>query len=410
VGVPPFFSRAELRLVRAPRPTTARCGHCGLKDNCQTPKMRPDGRGRRRVLMVSEFPGATEDAAGKPLVGRAGQKLESVVGGLGFDLRRDCWLHNAVICHPTGQKRPPESAVDDCRPNLLNTINELDPDVIVLLGGDAIRGLLEDLWRGNLGGAGRWTGWTIPCQQTNRWICPTHSPAYLLHEDHPVLERHFRDHLAAAFALDGRPWPDGPPDYPAAVEPILDADVAARRLGRYKRGVVAFDFENNPLKPDHERAEIVSCAVCWNNRETIAFPWHGAVKDAMRDLLTNPDVGKIASNLKHEQRWCLRKLGFRVRNWVFDTMLAAHALDPRGGISALKFQAFVRFGVPDWSHHISPFLDAGRGRGGNAPNRIKEIGLPLTLRYNGLDALHEFAVAEVQAAELGIPLTAGGGP
>lgn len=407
-----FFTKSELMQVRAPRAVSPRCGACGLYKTCNSPKMPADGKGRAGILVVGEAPGREEDDQGRPFVGRTGELLRDAMADLGIDLRSDCWLYNAVICRPKANKISDYPlAVGHCSPNVERTIKELKPKVIILLGGTAIKSVVGRLWKGeDPGGVSRWVGWRIPAHAENCWIAPTYHPSFLLRmekaDSRKVHERLFRRHLKAAVnKMGSRPWPDGPPNYLDRVEVLTDTAAAARRIRKYTSGVVAFDYENDRLKPDHAEGRFVSASVCWEGVETIAFPWHGDVIEAMKDLLRNPDVGKIASNLKHEHRWTLARLGVRVRGWKWDTMLAAHALDSRGGISSIKFQAFVRLGQPDYAHHIEEFLrprDESK-EGGNAPNQIHTVPMDLLLQYCGLDSLLEYEVAMLQMKELGCP-------
>lgn len=411
-----FFTRSEMMQVRAPKAVSPRCGACGLYKTCASPKMPVDGRGRAGILVVGEAPGREEDEEGRPFVGPTGRFLRDALAEFDVDLRRDCWLYNAVICRPQKNNLSATPlAPAHCSPNVERTIRELSPSVVILLGGTAVKSVVGRLWKGeDPGGIGRWVGWRIPAHAENAWVCPTYHPSFLLHmkdkKDHDrrkVHERLFRRHLKAAVNKAGtRPWPKGPPDHAGRVEVLTDPAAAARRLRRYTGGTVAFDYENDRLKPDHAEGRFVCASVCWEGEETIAFPWHGEVVEAVKDLLRNPDVGKIASNLKHEHRWSQARLGVRVRGWRWDTMLAAHALDSRGGISSIKFQAFVRLGQADYAHHIEDFLrprDESK-EGGNAPNQTHAVPMRSLLLYCGLDSLLEFEVAKLQAAELGVAL------
>lgn len=395
-----FFSASQARLVR-PMPTLIpRCDQCGIYKGCRTPKMKPSGEGRRRILVVGEYPGRDEDNAGTQFVGRSGQWLEEEFARAGADMRRDCWLTNALICHSpdAGSHR---TAVDDCRPNLLKAIADLKPAVIILLGGAALNSLIPHVWKDDVRAVSRWVGWRIPCRKPNAWICPLNNPAYLLRSKEPVLDLEFRRGLKAALTLGAPPWPDGPPDEARDVRVELDPGRAAAWLNAVRGGAVAFDFETDRLKPNHPDARIVCCGVCRDGGETIAFPWAGAAVDAACRLFVDPAVKKVGWNASFEHQWCLNRLGVEVRGWVWDGMLSAHALDPRGGVSGLKFQAFVRLGAPDYNRHVEPFLEAD-APGGNAPNRIREVSPELLCRYCGLDAILEYRTAEHQAAEMGM--------
>lgn len=99
--------------------------------------------------------------------------------------------------------------------------------------------------------------------------------------------------------------------------------------------------------------------------------------------------------MKFEERWTVAKLGCKVRGWHWDTMLAAHILDNRSGITSLKFQAFVHLGISDYDSHISPFLYSKHP---NETNRIDQVDDKSLLLYNGLDSLLEYLIMKKQKA------------
>ena len=390
-----FFSQSEIDRL-AETSGGPRCSSCGLSRGIQSPRMAVTGQGRKRILVVAEAPGSEEDVQGTQLVGPTGRLLRKELRRLDVDLDRDCFRTNAVICYPNG-KQLTAKHVKDCRYHLLRTIRELKPEVILLLGGKAVASLIGWLWGEAPGKMERWAGWKIPSQRLNAWICPTWHPAYLLRERDAVLDLWFRRHLKAAVALSGRPWHDGPPDYPSQVERLYDPVRASERvLGMVGgEGPIAFDFETDRLKPDHPDASIISCSVS-DGKTTIAFPWVGEAIPSMGKLLRS-DRPKIAANMKFEERWTRRVFGHGVRNWAWDTMQAAHILDNRRGVSGLKFQAFVYFGVGEYDNEVKNYIE---GEGGNGPNRMREVKMADLLLYNGLDSLLEWKLAKVQRKEL----------
>jgi len=109
--------------------------------------------------------------------------------------------------------------------------------------------------------------------------------------------------------------------------------------------------------------------------------------------LLKSSIGKIASNLKFEERWTRYFLKHRVRNWDWDTMLAAHVLNNATGITGLKFQAFVQLGQSQYDKHIEPYLKSSKGQ---HLNRIREIPLKDLLVYNGMDSFLEIKLATLQ--------------
>ena len=121
-----------------------------------------------------------------------------------------------------------------------------------------------------------------------------------------------------------------------------------------------------------------------------------SLKEALSKVLRNPKLKKVASNLKFEERWTRAKLGYSVAGWAWDTMLAAHCLDNRSGITSIKFQAFVLLGIADYASHIEPYL---KTKYSNELNRIEELDEDELLLYNGLDSLLEYKVMEKQREE-----------
>lgn len=402
-----FFSTSTLPMLERPESTLLpQCGLCKLNLGCKSPKMEPTGRGKRKILVVAEAPGKDEDREGVQLVGNSGRDLMSLMRWCGVEMRRDCWLTNSLICRPPDNKIPNPMMVEWCRPNLIRTVNELQPEIIIPLGSTAVESVLGWLWKdGELGGIMRWAGYQIPLQKLNTWICPTYHPAFLLHSKDPVAKLQFHAHIKAALELKGRPWGDELPDYESQVEVIHNPDKAARAIKEITEqgGMAAFDYETNMLKPDSEAAKIFSCSIA-NKHRTIAYPWHGKAINATKQFLVSSDVRKVASNAKFEQRWTMKKLGVRIGGGkMWDTMLAAHAMENASKvrkITSIKFQAFVKLGMADYSAAVEPYLRT-KTKVGNEPNRVHELDLQTLLLYNGLDSLLELKVARVQLKKLG---------
>lgn len=398
-----FFTKDRLK-SKPPPPLVARCGACGLFKGCQSPKMKPYGEGHRRVLLLGEAPGKDEDEQGRPFVGKAGQRLRRVLRKIGVDADRDCWITNSLICRPKNNATPTDKQVLYCRPNLTDTLRELEPEVIVPLGGTAVKSLIGSLWKEDVGPIYRWVGWRIPCRKLNCWICPTWHPSRITQAgDDPILEMYFEHHLERAFECRDRPWGEAAPDYKALCNRVYDLDRAAQlvRMLTERGKPVAFDFECDSLKPEREDLDIICCSLSDGNL-TFSFPWHGPVILAMKEFLRS-DCPKLAHNAKYEHRWVHRKLGIEVNNWVWDGMVAAHVLDNRAGITSLKFQSWVLLGMGPYDEKVREYMK-GKKDGGNEKNRLREVDLGTLLQYNALDSLLEYKVARIQAEQLGMKL------
>ena len=235
--------------------TLPKCGRCGLYKTCTSPKMKPSGQGKRSVLFVGEAPGETEDEEGTQFVGQAGQHLRFMLEDIGVGLDQ-CYKTNAAIC------RPPKNVMDDvyiesCRPNLMNTIRDLKPSVIILLGHAAVKSLVVPEWREDIGPMGRWVGWQIPSMVHNAWVCPTYHPSHLCGPIRPGAAKDTKRHLRAAMGLEGRPVIGATQaDLSREVEVILDPrqPSSAYASWRPKDGYLAWDLRNHGLKARTQRA------------------------------------------------------------------------------------------------------------------------------------------------------------
>lgn len=407
MGFQGFFPAPTLN--RAPLSLIPKCGECGLFKTCVSPKMPYSGKGKRKILLLGEAPGKNEDDKNRQFVGESGSYLQSILTKVGIDMREDCWLHNAVICRPPKNELP-EGAVDHCRPNLVKTLQELKPEIIIPLGATAVKSLIGWLWKEDVDSINRWVGWRIPCQRDgynkefNCWICPTWHPSYLQRsrkdpsiKNSGVMEKFFEEHLRAAAKLQGRPWKEVP-DYKSKVRILYTADEAIPLIREFAKGnkPIAFDYETTMLKPDSTRAQIYSCSIS-DGKTTIAFPWLERIAPVVGELLKS-NLPKIGFNAKFEDRWTRKEFGHGVNNWLWCGMLAAHTLDNRKLICSLKFQSFILLGQQSYDDHIKPYL---QGKDSNSPNKIKELDLKQLLLYNGLDSLLEWKVAKIQMRSMG---------
>lgn len=402
------FFQGSTTYSKAPPSLTPKCGACGLARTCLSPKMPVTGKGKRRILIVGEAPGKDEDQQNRQFVGKTGTHLKDTLRKHGVDMARDCWLTNALICRPPNNKIPdPDKMVSYCRPNLINTIRELEPDIIIPLGAVAVDSLIGWLWKDAVGGISRWTGFRIPCQKPNAWICPTFHPSYVLRQleiKDPVPDLFFDKHIKAAVELEGKPW-DAIPNYREGIRRILDPVIAEGGIRWFidQGKPIAFDYECNMLKPDGEDALIICCSIS-DGKRTIAFPWQGAgVYQAMYALLQS-NIPKDGANIKFEDRWSRRffKTDPPVNGWRWDINLGAHWMDSRPNITGTKFQAFVHLGAESYDDHIKPYLSAKKGKRIN--QILDEIDLDQLLLYCGMDSLLEVKIAKAQRKEMGITL------
>ncbi|MBA4148946.1 MAG: uracil-DNA glycosylase [Verrucomicrobia bacterium] len=130
------------------------------------------------LMFVGEAPGADEDAAGEPFVGKAGQLLTKIIQVMGYN-REKVYIANILKCRPdtpgqlSGNRKPTADEMKTCLPYLLAQIQIIKPKAIVALGGTAVEGLFGKT-AGIMKLRGNWQSFqNIP-------VMPTYHPAYLL--------------------------------------------------------------------------------------------------------------------------------------------------------------------------------------------------------------------------------------
>ena len=413
-----FFTMDEVKTTQ-PMQRAAGCGACGLHLHCTSPRMEASGQGERGILIIGECPTAQEDARGETLTGPAGQLLRRKLRWQGIDLERDCRKINAVCCYTS--KMPSTQQIEACRPRIWKEINSFKPHLILLLGEAAIKSFLGGRWKDSLGTqtkegsytsgiVTKWHGWTIPDRDTGAWVVPMFHPSYVLHTQenngNPIIAKLFDLDLQKARKLLDEPVYKPAFKETAGVEIVTDL----AKLCTIFEGIlewetlIAFDYETTGLKPHAAGHRIATCSISVNGDRAWSFDFPPKGTKAHRlfkQILTSPKIGKIASNLKMEDNWTNELLGIPVVNWVWDTMLAAHVLDNRKGVTGLKFQAYVQFGVIDYASHLDNYLHSKKEDGANAFNKIDDAPHHDLLLYGGMDSMLEFRLAKKQMEELG---------
>jgi DNA polymerase len=89
-----------------------------------------------RLALVGEAPGADEDRAGRPFVGRAGRLLDDLLAEAGLD-RAEVAVLNVLQCRPPGNRPPRPAEVARCSGWLARKLELVDPAVVCALGRTA---------------------------------------------------------------------------------------------------------------------------------------------------------------------------------------------------------------------------------------------------------------------------------
>ncbi len=115
----------------------AHCDRCPLHET-RTKAVFGAGDANARLMFIGEAPGAEEDRQGLPFVGRAGQLLTELLGGIGLT-RDDVFIANVLKSRPPGNRDPLPDEIAACWPYLERQIQLIEPHVIATLGNFATK-------------------------------------------------------------------------------------------------------------------------------------------------------------------------------------------------------------------------------------------------------------------------------
>jgi uracil-DNA glycosylase len=90
-----------------------------------------------RLLVVGEAPGAQEDVAGRPFIGKGGRLLDRLLSDAGID-RAGVAVANTLKCRPPDNRTPTRAEVHRCRGWLDRQVELANPALLLTLGGTAL--------------------------------------------------------------------------------------------------------------------------------------------------------------------------------------------------------------------------------------------------------------------------------
>jgi len=155
------------------------CTKCPLHKT-KTNAVFGNGNPDAELMIIAEAPGYYEDQSGIVFQGKSGKLLDKILAAGGFDRNRHIYISNIVKCRPPSNRAPNKIEKDACLPYLYEQIELIDPEIIILLGATALKGLI-DPYAKITQVRGQWINWN------GRLVIPTFHPSALLRN--PDLKR-----------------------------------------------------------------------------------------------------------------------------------------------------------------------------------------------------------------------------
>lgn len=148
---------------------------CNLK-NTAASTVFGEGSEKAKLMLIGEAPGADEDRQGRPFVGRCGKLLDKMLAAINYS-RQDCYITNILPWRPPGNRTPTDDEIAICLPFLKRQIELIKPDIILLLGGIALKSVMDNpdsISRTR----GKWLSYMVEDKEIS--VLATYHPSYVL--------------------------------------------------------------------------------------------------------------------------------------------------------------------------------------------------------------------------------------
>ena len=334
-----------------PLETDHDCERCtlhkiGRTTRCMSPEGEPGG-----LLVVSDYPGRSEDASGRPMYGKAGRYLRSLIqklwnGPVAFD--------NALRCAPFG-KKPTVTHLNKCRPYMAQTFAEVQPERVIAAGTQAIRSII---------------GSAVPPLSVRggyTWLGKSMTPVFLLVNPAAAIRNRFvrdwfEEDLKKALTADvgelrrKAEWLD------SWYQVVRTEDDAKEALAAAKEAdFIAYDLEwagrpwedgTRPYSDTDDFCEPAFRPLCFSfcgPDDHLVWSWDEAALHSpvllgyLKQILESEEIAKIGQNEKSD-RHTAATLGINVRNYILDTRLVRRIMDPEVTASLEVMQYLVGMG------------------------------------------------------------------
>jgi DNA polymerase len=330
------------------------------------------GNPHATVVIVGEAPGREEDKKGEPFVGASGNLLDQLLDEIGLT-REEIYITNVVKQRPPGNdfstlyedssRSKPTKDLTEWRESLIDELREVRPNLVVTLGGEALKALGE-----GRKGIAKWRGSVFWNESLGCKVLSTFHPAYIFRSpaDRPVLSADFRK-------IDRNTGPEMPdPGWDFLIEPSFDETMSELERIQKEKPLISFDLET---LSNHIRCVGIASspqrAICIpfvRVQSTPTVPGSGSFSfgsqrgdywsadeevllvEKIREVMEDPSIPKVAQNFSFDATILAMRWGIHVKGLLLDTMHAHHVNWPEL-LMGLDFLTSLYTDHPHYSNH-----------------------------------------------------------
>lgn len=325
------------------------------------------------VMFIGEGPGEEEEIQGIPFVGRSGKFLTDILNKVGIN-RDKCYITNAILCRPPGNRTPTKEEILCCRQRLVRCIKRIKPKLIVTLGNVAYFAIFPS---GRVGGISEYRSIIRKSEEFDCNVLSTYHPAAVLRD--PLKYRDFEEDIKKIkIFLEGEKIEvkhnyillDTIDKIRSTFKELKESkyfsmDIEAEGLDYFTNKIISFAFSNKPYT-----AYFIPTPYSPFNCFTEDI-WNKEVIPLLKELLEDTNIKVIVHNESYETLFIKGQFNIELQVY-FDTLLAHHLLDENAqhGLKRLS----IRY--PDIAGY-----ETGVNRG-----KIYELPPEKLMKYNCIDA------------------------
>lgn len=301
----------------------------------RVPPQEPQGYARGSkvpLVIIGEAPGENEVRELRPFVGKSGELLERLLRDSGIR-REDCYITNVVKYRPPKnefkffRKKENRSLLESSLDEVAQEVRQLDPNVVICLGNEAVAAALGDRRISARRGFVEWSN-KFSCK-----VVATYHPAAVLRGINlypvslfdirkAVREMGRKELLRETKRSVGfvKTWPE----WISLLTRLRACGRVSFDIENVAEGIdsISFGFKDGDVYVGMAIPIMTDKGSYWSELEEREI-WQG-----VQEILTAPHIGKVAQNAFYDM-WHLRNdFGIEVAPVVHDTMIAASMINP----------------------------------------------------------------------------------